>query len=54
MIRPEQLEGVRVASIGPVTSATARQCGLTVDVEAATYTAEGLAAAIRELVIIEA
>lgn len=53
VVRPEQLEGVRVASIGPVTSATIRHYGLTVDAEAAAYTADGLAAAIRELVIIE-
>ncbi|MSV35865.1 MAG: uroporphyrinogen-III C-methyltransferase [Bryobacterales bacterium] len=38
----EALEGIRVASIGPVTSATARQLGLTVDVEAQPHTIEGL------------
>jgi uroporphyrinogen III methyltransferase/synthase len=35
-----------VASIGPVTSATARDRGLTVDVEAAEHTIEGLLAAL--------
>lgn len=36
------LEGVVVASIGPITSASARELGLTVDVEAAEYTIDGL------------
>jgi uroporphyrinogen III methyltransferase/synthase len=36
------LEGVRIASIGPVTSGTLRAHGLTVDAEAAQYTIEGL------------
>ena len=40
------LEAVRIASIGPVTSATARRCGLAVAVEATPYTTEGLLAAI--------
>ncbi len=40
------LEGVRVASIGPVTSATARQHGIEVTVEAEDYTAEGLVRAM--------
>ncbi|MFB3777471.1 MAG: uroporphyrinogen-III synthase [Bryobacteraceae bacterium] len=40
------LEGVRVASIGPVTSATARKLGLEIAVEASPYTVEGLVAAI--------
>lgn len=53
VIRPEKLEGVRVASIGPVTSATLRQHGIAIDAEATAYTAAGLAAAIRGLVIIE-
>jgi uroporphyrinogen III methyltransferase/synthase len=35
-----------VASIGPVTSATARELGLTVDVEAAEHTVPGLVAAL--------
>ncbi|MCC7174147.1 MAG: uroporphyrinogen-III synthase [Bryobacterales bacterium] len=40
------LEGVRIASIGPVTSATARQYGLEVTAEASPYTIEGLVAGI--------
>ena len=40
------LEGVRAASIGPVTSATARRHGIEVSVEAAEYTTEGLVSAI--------
>ncbi len=40
--------GVRVASIGPITSATAKQLGLNVDVEAAEYTTAGLVRAIVE------
>jgi uroporphyrinogen III methyltransferase/synthase len=42
----EALEGIKVASIGPVTSATAREAGLTVDAEAEPHTIEGLVAAI--------
>ena len=41
-------QGVRVASIGPITSATAKQLGLNVDVEAAEYTTAGLVRAIVE------
>ena len=37
---------VRVASIGPVTSSTLRELGLTVDIEAAEYTIPGLIKAI--------
>ncbi|MBI4875452.1 MAG: uroporphyrinogen-III synthase [Acidobacteria bacterium] len=40
------LEGVRVASIGPVTSQTLREHGIVVDVEAAVYTTDGLLEAI--------
>jgi uroporphyrinogen III methyltransferase/synthase len=40
------LAGVRVASIGPVTSAAARQAGLRVDAEAAPHTMSGLVEAI--------
>jgi uroporphyrinogen III methyltransferase/synthase len=40
------LEGVGVASIGPVTSATARRYGLAVAVEATTYTIDGLVEAV--------
>jgi uroporphyrinogen-III synthase len=45
--------GVHTASIGPVTSATLRQFGLPVDIEAREYTIPGLVAAImaeRELI----
>jgi uroporphyrinogen III methyltransferase/synthase len=38
----EALAGVRIASIGPVTSGTVRELGLEVAVEAGTYTVEGL------------
>lgn len=41
--------GAKVASIGPITSATARELGLEVDVEAAEYTIPGLVAAVRGL-----
>ena len=42
----EALEGIKVASIGPVTSATARELGVRVDVEADPHTIEGLVVAI--------
>jgi uroporphyrinogen III methyltransferase/synthase len=42
------LEGVRVASIGPVTTATARRYGIEVDVEASRFTLDGLIEAIVE------
>jgi uroporphyrinogen III methyltransferase/synthase len=42
----EALVGIKVASIGPVTSETAREAGLKVDVEAEPHTIEGLVAAI--------
>ena len=45
----EALAGVHVASIGPVTSATARAQGLKVDAEAKQYTLDGLVQAILEL-----
>ncbi len=41
-------QGVLVASIGPVTSDTARQHGLTIAAEASEYTIEGLIAAVVE------
>ncbi|CAN5826888.1 uroporphyrinogen-III C-methyltransferase [soil metagenome] len=41
-------EGIEVASIGPITSATARELGLRVEVEATEYTIPGLLRAIRE------
>lgn len=40
------LEGIRFASIGPVTSETARELGLPVDIEARQYTIPGLIDAI--------
>ena len=42
----ERLDGVRVASIGPITSATARALALRVDVEAPKYTVGGVVDAI--------
>lgn len=44
--RPIQLEGITLASIGPVTSATLRELHLGVDVEARQYTIPGLIKAI--------
>jgi uroporphyrinogen-III synthase len=44
--RPPQLDGVTLASIGPVTSATLRELKLGVDVEARQYTIPGLVRAI--------
>jgi uroporphyrinogen-III synthase len=40
------LDGVRLASIGPITSSTLRELGLPVDVEAKEYTVPGLIRAI--------
>ena len=40
--------GTLVACIGPITAATARECGLRVDVVAGAYTIHGLVAALRE------
>ena len=40
------LEGVRVATIGPITTQAARNLGLRVDAEAHPYTADGLADAV--------
>jgi uroporphyrinogen-III synthase len=42
----EALQGVRVASIGPITSETARALGIHVDVEASPHTIDGLVEAI--------
>jgi uroporphyrinogen-III synthase len=42
------LDGVKLASIGPVTSATLREFDLAVDIEASEYTVSGLAEAIEE------
>ncbi|MBM3240930.1 uroporphyrinogen-III C-methyltransferase [Candidatus Poribacteria bacterium] len=44
----ELLHDVVVASIGPITSQTARECGIHVDVEAKEYTIDGLVAALLE------
>lgn len=44
--RLELLDGLTVASIGPVTSRTARELGLQVDVEAAVHTIDGLVEAL--------
>ena len=44
--RPDPLVGIRLASIGPVTSNTLRESGLPVDIEASEYTIPGLIAAI--------
>jgi uroporphyrinogen III methyltransferase/synthase len=46
-------DGMRVASIGPITSKTARDHGLPVDVEARRHDIEGLVAAIRTFFIKE-
>ncbi len=43
---PDALQGVRIASIGPVTTATAEVHGLHVDVEAKPYTIDGLIVAM--------
>ena len=44
--RPSTLDGVSLASIGPVTSETLREFGLGVDIEAREYTIPGLVEAI--------
>jgi uroporphyrinogen III methyltransferase/synthase len=46
LVEPADLNAVRIASIGPVTSATARQFGLEVTAEAKQYTVDGLVEAI--------
>ena len=43
------LKGVKAASIGPVTSKTARALGIEVTVEAAKFTVDGLVEAILKL-----
>src|SRR5579872_7232409 len=42
----DSLEGVLLASIGPITSSTLRELGLRVDIQATQFTIPGLAAAI--------
>ena len=44
--RKRLLHGVQMASIGPITTATAEEEGFTVDITADTYTIDGLTAAI--------
>ena len=44
--RAEYLEGARIAAIGPITSRTARDAGLTVDIEAREHTVPALVEAI--------
>jgi uroporphyrinogen III methyltransferase/synthase len=46
--RLEKLRGVKLASIGPVTTATLRDLGLEPTVQAQTYVLEGLVAAMME------
>jgi uroporphyrinogen III methyltransferase / synthase len=46
---PRLLKGVKLASIGPITSAAARDLGLTIDMEAGEYTIDGLVAALADL-----
>lgn len=41
-------DGIQLASIGPITSSTLRECGLRVDIEAKEYTIPGLVRAIVE------
>lgn len=48
---PSLMDKVIVASIGPITSRTARELGLRVDVEAQEYTIEGLVRAIRSFLV---
>ena len=43
-----QLDGIKFASIGPVTSATLRELGLAVDIEAKKYDIPGLVKAIQD------
>jgi uroporphyrinogen III methyltransferase/synthase len=43
---PRLFDGITVASIGPVTSNTLRECGLNVDVEAEEFTVDGLVTAL--------
>lgn len=48
MAGPDRVNGVKIASIGPVTSATARMHGLPVTVEAGEHTMDGLVQAMAE------
>ncbi len=42
-----RLKGIRLASIGPVTSGTLRELGLRADIQAKTYTIQGLVTALK-------
>lgn len=42
------VDGIKLASIGPITSSTLRECGLHIDIEATEYTIPGLVRAIVE------
>jgi uroporphyrinogen III methyltransferase/synthase len=46
VVAPDALAGVRVASIGPVTTRTARELGIEVAVEAREFTVDGLVEAL--------
>ena len=46
-----RLDGIRIASIGPVTTKTARELGLRVDVEAREHTVPGLVQALVEAAV---
>ncbi|MFN7921941.1 MAG: uroporphyrinogen-III synthase [Bryobacteraceae bacterium] len=46
LVDRSRLEGVRFASIGPATSATARQHGLAIAAEAREHTVDGLVGAM--------
>ena len=43
------LAGVKVASIGPITSETARACGIEVTAQARVFTVDGLVEAVLEM-----
>jgi uroporphyrinogen-III synthase len=47
---PKMLDGVKMASIGPVTSATLREFGLPVDIAAREFTVPGLITAIVDVI----
>jgi uroporphyrinogen III methyltransferase / synthase len=48
MVSGDAAKGMAAAAIGPITAGTARQRGFNVVVEPASYTVEGLCAAIRD------
>ncbi len=49
--RRAKLDGIRLASIGPVTSSTLRELGLRVDIEAKEFSIPGLVAAVLRAVV---